>query len=248
MTINDEFDPQDEAESRDSSPLARTRLERLEPRALSRRIVDALKRVIIGGQLRPGDRVLETELAEQLGVSRGPVREAFRQLEQEGLLVSYPHRGTFVAKMSADEMEEVYALRAHLEAFAARRVAARDRDEGADALQELVDAMHNALEVGDLAALADCDLRFHDTLLQLSGFQSLYRIWRSMDGLVRAQMYTHVGDPQMAELVRINPRSHQPIVDAIRGGDVKEIDRRVIEHIARIPKLIEQGPAVLDSD
>ena len=60
------------------------RLERLEPRALSRRIVDQLKRVIIAGELRPGDRVLETDLAEQLGVSRGPVREAFRQLEQEG--------------------------------------------------------------------------------------------------------------------------------------------------------------------
>ena len=84
------------------------RLERLEPRALSRRIVDQLKRVIIAGELRPGDRVLETDLAEQLGVSRGPVREAFRQLEQEGLLVSYPHRGTFVATVPEDEIEEVY--------------------------------------------------------------------------------------------------------------------------------------------
>ena len=85
------------------------RLERLEPRALSRRIVDQLKRVIIAGELRPGDRVLETDLAEQLGVSRGPVREAFRQLEQEGLLVSFPHRGTFVATIPEDEIEEVYA-------------------------------------------------------------------------------------------------------------------------------------------
>src|ERR687884_101601 len=105
-----------------------TRLERLEPRALSRRIVDQLKRVIIAGELRPGDRVLETDLAEQLGVSRGPVREAFRQLEQEGLLVSYPHRGTFVATVPDEEIDEVYALRAHLEAYAARRVVAEHRD------------------------------------------------------------------------------------------------------------------------
>ena len=89
-----------------------TRLERLEPRALSRRIVEQLKRVIIAGELSAGDRVLETDLAELLGVSRGPVREAFRQLEQEGLLVSYPHRGTFVASVPEDEIEEVYALRA----------------------------------------------------------------------------------------------------------------------------------------
>src|SRR5919199_1243198 len=101
------------------------RLERLEPRALSRRIVDQLKRVIIAGELRPGDRVLETDLAEQLGVSRGPVREAFRQLEQEGLLVSYPHRGTFVASVPEDEIEEVYALRAQIEVYATRRVVAQ---------------------------------------------------------------------------------------------------------------------------
>src|SRR5918998_4976666 len=131
------------------------RLERLEPRALSRRIVDQLKRVIIAGELRPGDRVLETDLAEQLGVSRGPVRQAFRQLEQEGLLVSYPHRGTFVASVPEDEIDEVYALRAHVEVYAARRVVARQPDEAARALQELVDAMQAAADAKDLAALAD---------------------------------------------------------------------------------------------
>src|SRR3954469_14550899 len=108
------------------------RLERLEPRALSDRLVDPLKRVIIAGELRPGDRVLETDLAEQLGVSRGPVREAFRELEQEGLLISYPHRGTFVATLPEDEIEEVYALRAHLEGYAARRVV---NERQAEALQ-----------------------------------------------------------------------------------------------------------------
>ncbi|MCC6176951.1 MAG: GntR family transcriptional regulator [Chloroflexi bacterium] len=214
------------------------RLERLEPRALSRRIVEQLKRVIIAGELRPGARVLETDLAEQLGVSRGPVREAFRQLEQEGLLVSYPHRGTFVAAVPDDEIEEVYALRAHLEAYAARRVVDERHDEAASVLQQLVDGMREASEAGDLPALADQDLQFHDTLLALSGYDGLRRIWRSMDGLVRARTYAAMSRPDLAGLIAATAEVHQPIVDAIRTGDADEAAAAVAAHILAVPRLI----------
>lgn len=215
-----------------------TRLERLEPRALSRRIVDQLKRVIIAGELRPGDRVLETDLAEQLGVSRGPVREAFRQLEQEGLLVSYPHRGTFVATVPEDEIEEVYALRAHLEAYAARRVVAERRDEALAVLGDLLNQMEAAARARDLPALADLDLQFHDTLLALSGYQGLHRIRRSMDGLVRARTYATLALPDRGELIDHTAASHRPIVDAIRSGDVDAVDRAVSHHIHEVPILM----------
>ncbi|MGE3269622.1 MAG: GntR family transcriptional regulator [Chloroflexota bacterium] len=214
------------------------RLERLEPRALSRRIVDQLKRVIIAGELRPGDRVLETELAEQLGVSRGPVREAFRQLEQEGLLVSYPHRGTFVATVPEDEIEEVYALRAHLEAYAARRVVVEHRDEALAALGELFEQMLVAAQEKDLAGLADIDLQFHDTLLELSGYQGLHRIWRSMDGLVRARTYATLALPGRDELIDYTAGSHRPIVEAIRSGDPDAVDAAVKHHIHEVPSLM----------
>jgi DNA-binding GntR family transcriptional regulator len=214
------------------------RLERLEPRALSRRIVDQLKRVIIGGELRPGDRVLETDLAEQLGVSRGPVREAFRQLEQEGLLVSYPHRGTFVATVPEDEIEEVYALRAHLEAYAARKVVAERRDEALAVLGDFLEQMLAAAGAKDLPGLADLDLQFHDTLLDLSGFQGLHRIWRSMDGLVRARTYATLALPGREELIEYTAGSHRPIVDAIRSGDPDAVEQAVKHHIHEVPSLM----------
>ena len=214
------------------------RLERLEPRALSRRIVDQLKRVIIAGELRPGDRVLETELAEQLGVSRGPVREAFRQLEQEGLLVSYPHRGTFVATVPEDEIEEVYALRAHLEAYAARRVVKERPDEALAVLGELLEQMLVAAKEKDLPGLADIDLQFHDTLLELSGYQGLHRIWRSMDGLVRARTYATLALPGRDELIDYTAGSHRPIVEAIRTGDPDAVDAAVKHHIHEVPSLM----------
>jgi DNA-binding GntR family transcriptional regulator len=214
------------------------RLERLEPRALSRRIVDQLKRVIIAGELRPGDRVLETDLAEQLGVSRGPVREAFRQLEQEGLLISYPHRGTFVATVPEDEIEEVYALRAHLEAYAARRVVVEHRDEALAMLGELLDQMLAAAQAKDLPGLADLDLQFHDTVLELSGYQGLHRIWRSMDGLVRARTYATLALPGRGELIDYTAGSHRPIVEAIRSGDPDAVERAVKYHIHEVPSLM----------
>src|SRR3712207_1131819 len=217
----------------------RTRLERLEPRALSRRIVEQLKRVIIAGEMRPGDRVLETDLADQLGVSRGPVREAFRQLEQEGLLVSYPHRGTFVASVPEDEIEEVYALRAQIEVYAARRVVARRPEEAARALQEIVDAMDAAARAGDLPELADRDLQFHDTLLALSGYQGLHRIWRSMDGLVRARTYARLAAMDDPEFVARTANIHQPIVDAIRTGDADAAEAAVAGHITTMPNVLK---------
>ena len=214
------------------------RLERLEPRALSRRIVDQLKRVIIAGELQPGDRVLETDLAEQLGVSRGPVREAFRQLEQEGLLVSYPHRGTFVATVPDDEIDEVYALRAHLEAYAARRVVAEHREQAVETLGGIVLQMEAAAQARDLASLADLDLQFHDTLLSLSGYQGLHRIWRSMDGLVRARTYATLALPGRAGLIEHTASSHRPIVEAIASGDPDAVERAVSHHIHEVPHLI----------
>src|SRR5687768_13413238 len=214
-----------------------TRLTRLEPRALSDQIVESLKRVIVTGELGPGARVLETDLAEQLGVSRGPVREAFRQLEQEGLLVSYPHRGTFVASVPEDEIEEVYALRAQIEVYAARRVVARQPEEAARALQDIVDGMEEAVQAGDLPALADRDLQFHDTLLALSGYQGLHRIWRSMDGLVRARTYATLGAMDNPDFVSRTARIHQPIVDAIRAADADAAERAVAEHIKSVPNL-----------
>src|SRR5512141_2804217 len=79
----------------------------------------SIRRAIVNGVLRPGDRLMEADIAREMGISRGPVREALRQLEQEGLVISYPHRGTFVASLAADEASEIYVMRAVLEGLAA---------------------------------------------------------------------------------------------------------------------------------
>jgi DNA-binding GntR family transcriptional regulator len=224
------------------------RLEPIEPQALRHRIVSVLKRLIISGELQPGDRVLEADLAERLGVSRGPVREAFHQLEQEGLLVSSPHRGTFVATLPEDEIEEIYFLRAHLEGYAAKRVAAERRDEALPLLESLVQQMRSAAAAGDLPRLADLDLQFHETMLRLSGYEHLLRLWRSMDGLIRARTYVAIGEPSRASLVEYTPTSHLPIVEAIRSGDPARAEQSVHQHILEVKDLIERGAPPDSSD
>src|SRR5688500_3082861 len=110
----------------------------LKTQVLRHDVADAIRSAIAGGVLKPGQRVLEVELAEELGVSRLPVREAIRQLEHEGLLVSQPHRGTFVAQVTPDDIREMFSLREALESLAARLVAARATPVEVEALQQLV--------------------------------------------------------------------------------------------------------------
>src|SRR5262245_7431911 len=122
-------------------------------RTLFAHAYDALRRAIVTGELQPGQRVNEAEVARQMRISRGPVREAIRRLEQAGLLVSYPRRGTVVVSLSAEDVEEVYTLRADLEARAIRRAITRLLDADLAELERLLDVMETASFAGDTPAL-----------------------------------------------------------------------------------------------
>ena len=124
-----------------------------------------------------------------------------------------------MATVPEDEIEEVYALRAHLEAHAARRVVVERRDEALAVLGELLDQMLVAASEKKLPAVADLDLQFHDALLELSGYQGLHRIWRSMDGLVRARTYATLALPGREELIEYTAASHRPLLTPFEPGD-----------------------------
>jgi len=137
-----------------------------------------------------------------------------------------------------DEIEEVYALRAHLEAYAARRVVVEHQDEALVILGDLFEQMLEAARAKDLPGLADLDLQFHDTLLELSGYHGLHRIWRSMDGLVRARTYATLALPGREELIDYTAGSHRPIVEALRSGDPDAVEQAIKHHIHEVPSLM----------
>ncbi|MBI3979374.1 MAG: GntR family transcriptional regulator [Chloroflexi bacterium] len=193
-------------------------------------VTDAIRNAIAGNVLRPGERIVERDLARELGVSRLPIREAIRQLEHEGLLVSVPRRGTFVAQVSAGDIHEIFALRAILEGLAIRLVTQRGSADEHLRLQRAVDEMNEANAREEYAALFEMDTRFHTLLVTCAQHRRLFQHWSQVDtqwrSLVRLDR-----DHLVAALGRFGG-IHQILVDAIVSGDPDHAERAAREHVA----------------
>jgi DNA-binding GntR family transcriptional regulator len=197
--------------------------------SLRQRITTVLRRAIVEGRLKPGDRIVEEEVSEQLKVSRGPVREALRQLEQEGLVVSYPYRGTEVLGVSQEEVEEILVpIRLTLERFAFRHALPRLTAADLHELAELVVAMRRAAAEGDLDQLAADDVRFHELVIARSGHPHCLQIWKTIEPRVRAHFRRDAPvHPSPFEL----PDEHQELLEALRTRDEATVLAVLERHI-----------------
>ena len=196
------------------------------------------------GQLPPGRRVNEAEIARQMRISRAPLREAIRQLEQEGLLVSIPRRGTAVVELSPADVEEVYTLRADLEARAIRRAIGRLTDADLARLESLLGTMDAAAGAADpTAALLEADIAFHRTIVASAGWSHLQRIWESLhpQTLTLYTLRTVADWPARRHAAR-----HRVVLDALRAADpaaaaevirkhILEVADEVMRHLPRSP-------------
>ncbi|MFI2031096.1 GntR family transcriptional regulator [Streptomyces buecherae] len=192
-------------------------------------VADVLREAITVGQLAAGQKLTEAGVAAQLGTSRAPVREALRQLEQEGLVISYPYRGTEVLGVSQEEIENVLVpVRVSLEKFAFRKAMPRLTDADYAHLESLVRNMAAAAEAADAASLADEDIRFHEAVVTLSGQQHCLQIWRSIQPRVRSYFRRDASHYADATVVA---EQHRELVDALRAGDEQALDRAVTAHI-----------------
>jgi len=186
--------------------------------SLRQRVLATLREAIVGGRFRPGDRLVEEELCQQLGVSRGPVREALRQLEQEGLVVSFPYRATEVIGVSLEEVREVLIpIRLTLERFAFRQALPRLSADDLAELEGLVAAMDAAAAAGDLEPIVEADVQFHELVLRRSAQPHCLQIWRAISPRVRAFFYR--SGPRHASLAEIADE-HRELLTAIGTGDV----------------------------
>ncbi|WP_119698541.1 GntR family transcriptional regulator [Microbacterium halotolerans] len=193
------------------------------------RVAEILREAITTGDLEPGQKLTELELAAQLGTSRAPVREALRQLEQEGLVVSYPYRGTEVLGVSQEEIENVLVpIRMALERFAFDKAMSAATDDDIAGLNAIIDSMDAAASEGDLARLADDDIRFHEAIVVLSGQQHCLQIWRTIQPRVRAYFRrdaNYYGDSHAVA------DQHRDLIRALRSGDTERGLQAITEHI-----------------
>lgn len=149
----------------------------LETTSKRNQIVELLRKAIMSGALVPGEQIVESRIARQLGVSQAPVREALALLERQGLVVKLHHRGTFVSRLHARELRELFSLRALLDAFSSRLAAERATDEDIAQLRDILARMKVAEDTGDLARLTDAHLELHESIYRLSGHQLLNDIF-----------------------------------------------------------------------
>jgi DNA-binding GntR family transcriptional regulator len=185
---------------------------------------------ILHGQLRPGDRIVETRVAQELGVSQGPVREALRDLEMFGFVVSEPFRGTKVRKTTSAELIEIYPIRAALEGVGARE-AARHIDQGLlDTLNDYLEAMRDAARADDRKAHVTADIEFHRTILQASGNRLLYQMWEA----TRLSSSSYVSISLVRRSLMELADRHIPIIDALRAGDPLAAETEMRRHIEEL--------------
>jgi DNA-binding GntR family transcriptional regulator len=221
------------------------RLPRVQARVLRQEVLEALRSAILANRIKPGSRLLEAEVASRMGVSRAPVRESIRQLEQEGLVEFFPHRGAVVIGLPEDEIDAIYELRAGIEARAIARACATVTDDDLTRLNGLITDMQKALRQHDIDEVAEIDLRFHGAIVDLSGFSLLKHIWQSLDGLVRVRSYQALDRPGRAAQYFLSGSiaSHSVLVDALRARDPERAADAARAHILDVVQQLQAGDA-----
>ena len=195
-------------------------------RGLADEVADRIREAVFSGVYQPGAQLREVELAEALGVSRGPVREALLRLEREGLVRGEWHRGTSVTAFSAEDLEELHSLREALERLAVEQAVARASDEDIRSVERAAERM---AEASDEHEMVRCDLAFHDAVYAAARHRRLAEAWRSIRGQVHLFMLGRMGAGVEGYLAHM-PDEHRELAAALRARDAAVAVRLFAAH------------------
>lgn len=199
----------------------------LQSHSLANLVQREIERMILDGTLPSGAKLTEATLAEQIGVSRGPVREAFRMLEEAGLVRTEKNRGVFVRDVPVEEALEIFEVRAVMDLYVGRKLAKGITPVEVRELRQLVDAMEQAVKSDNAHDYHRFNLKFHDRLLELAGNGKLLATYRRLVNelsLFRRQNLT-------AESMTVYSREHRQIVKAIAAGDPEAAGQAMYQHV-----------------
>jgi DNA-binding GntR family transcriptional regulator len=211
---------------------------RLEKTSLREQALSALRRAITSGQLQPGTHLVETELSDALQISRGTLREAMRQLQQEGLISAGARGRLSVRHLDAKEIKNMFDVRGALESLAASELAAReDRGDAVAALRAGVADMER-WAASNLEDRIEADLKFHRTMCHLSGNETLLHVWSSLEGSIRMSIMFAGVD---RALKNMDAKRHLEIVDAIESGDAAAAAATVRDHMCSAAAVLVEG-------
>lgn len=197
--------------------------------SLREHVYQEIRDAIIRGHLEPGSRLRETEIANQMGVSRGPIREAIRILEQEGLVITHPHRETVVVDILENEIKNILVpTRRHFELYSIQLISNVFNEEDYNHLARIVQEMQEAADQDDLDQLSELDVRFHNYIVERCLSPGMYRIWNSIAGKLQSRIlilgYKH-------ETLQMVVDEHRELFELIQQGDLNRIEEHLNKHI-----------------
>lgn len=199
-------------------------------KSLGEHVFDSLKQAIIRGNMSPGDWLVESHIAETLGISRTPVREAIHKLEREGLIERQPRGGSMVLGLSRDDIEETFGIRAILEGYAARLAAIKHNKEELESLESKIDEFEKCLDKKQLTRLAQINTEFHDMLYAMSKSPRLIQMINSLrDQIFRFRQMIL----KEAKMAKVSNEDHKQMLKFIRRRDANGVELLVRDHILR---------------
>ena len=191
-------------------------------------VFNTLRRAILRGELKPGERLMEIQLANKLGVSRTPIREAIRKLELEGLVLMIPRKGAEVAEITEKNLRDVLEVRCALEELGVQLVCDRIDKEGIQKLHEAADHFRDVLDSDDITQIAQADEAFHDVIFEATGNARLIQLLNNL----REQMYRYrIEYLKKRECYPQLLSEHQGIIEAIEGHDKENATKITVVHI-----------------
>lgn len=191
-------------------------------------VFKTLRQAILKGELEPGERLMEIQLAERLGVSRTPIREAIRKLELEGLVLMIPRKGAEVAKISEQSLDEVLEVRRSLDELAIELACKRISPEQLEQLEQAEKQFADAVSKGNILNIAESDEHYHDIIYEATGNSRLVQILNNLREQIYRYRLEYIKDADKRQILVIE---HRRILQAIKNKDVPEAKLAVREHI-----------------
>jgi DNA-binding GntR family transcriptional regulator len=219
-----------------------------EPKLLSEDIADSIKTAIIKGKFKPGEKISEGELAESMGISRTPLREAFRRLENEGFIQIIPRKGAVVSRIDAKEAISLYEIKSVLEGLAARLAAANMKEKDIAKLEKINNELKELIDKNDLESFYRVHTRFHEGFVKACGNKRLIQMISNLNDHFSRFGIISLTLPGQFEMAF---QQHSEIIEALKSADEDLAEQKVktnvltggrvlAEHLSRIPEQAEE--------
>ena len=207
-------------------------------KTLREQVAEVLRKKILNEEIKPGERMIEAQISEEFQTSRGPVREALRQLEEEGLLEYESHKGCIVRTMTYAEMQEAYLIRSTLEELAVKMCSGKLTEELDRKMENNLRKLGEAAGRKDLYQIIELDEQFHSYVVMASHSDKLYKVWKSLESGNTAAYYT-MGSEALVPFDYIQ-YNHQRILDSFRMQSVEQICEEIQHHYMIVPEVLFQ--------